>query len=152
MKFKLLPILLSVIAFTMTVTPLAVKAETPLSQQSSAQVKQLKQKLLTGVELTDEQKDKLLQIRDDTRSQIENLLTDEQKDQFKVARQNGERMRSAITSVNLSQEQKTELRNILKSSRDRVKAVLTPEQWEQVQQNRGSRRSNQEDFSGAEEL
>jgi Spy/CpxP family protein refolding chaperone len=87
------------------------------------------------VELTPKQKAQLTQIRKNTRSQIESILTPKQQGQYKAAIEGNKEPQAAIAALNLSQNQKKELRQILQSERQQVSSILTPEQQQQMRRN-----------------
>ncbi len=87
---------------------------------------------LVGIELTQQQETQLTQIRTQTRSQIENILTPEQRNQFKAALERREGIRSAIRVMNLSAAQKTQLQSIFQTTRSQLTSLLTPEQKRQL--------------------
>lgn len=134
MQLKLMPILASAIALTVTTTPLAVKAEPALSQLPTQTQEPVR---VQRLQLTPEQKAKIAEIRRNTRSQIEALLTPQQKEQLKAAmQQSRQERRQAFAALNLTPEQKTQMRQIRQSAKSQYEAVLTPEQLQQMQQNR----------------
>lgn len=126
---KIIPFLAGVLALTVAAAPLAVKADNQPNQSLQAQNKPQ----FAGVELTQQQKDQMEQIRRDTRVQIEQLLTPQQREQFKTAMQNRQGGRAAFAAMNLSPEQQTKMRTILQSSKSRAEAVLTAQQRQQIQ-------------------
>lgn len=107
--------------------------------------------------LTDAQKTQMRQIREATRQQIENVLTQEQKDKLRAAReqrreqrgqqqaqQGGQRrgQRGQLWStLNLTSEQQAQIQRIRQESRQKMQAVLTPEQQQQMQQMRQNRQN-----------
>ncbi len=92
---------------------------------------------LSGVELTPDQETQIDQIADQTFSEVEDILTTEQRDQFNAAIDQGEDVRSAIASINPSPEQRTQLRTVFQSARTQLADTITPEQREQILQNMG---------------
>jgi Spy/CpxP family protein refolding chaperone len=134
MQLKLMPLLASAIALALTTTPLAVKAQPALSQlPTQTQETPGRQRL----QLTQEQKAKMAEIRNNTRSQIEAILTPQQREQLKAAMQEpGQKQRQSFAALNLTPEQKTQMRQIRQSAKSQFEAVLTPEQRQQMQQNR----------------
>jgi Spy/CpxP family protein refolding chaperone len=142
MKLKLMPVLAGVIALTVTAAPLAVKAEP--NQLNQPLPKQAQNRRGAEVELTQQQKDKLVQIRSDTRAQIEKILTPQQREQFKAAMQSPQGRQAAFAAMNLSPKQQTELREVMQSAQTRVEAILTPEQRQQIQQSIQERRQRKE--------
>ncbi len=132
MKLKVMPILAGSVAIALAATPLAVIAQPSQSSPPSSSQTQ-NQSPLTNVKLTQQQQDKLAQIRSDTRTQLDKILTPKQKDQFRAALQAGQDRRSAFAAMNLSDQQKTQLRTLMQSAKSRAEAVLTPEQRQQIQ-------------------
>lgn len=130
MKLKLMPIFAGLLAIAVVATPLAVKAG------GNYQGK-------TGLELTQQQRTQMEQIHRNTRSQMEAILTPEQKQRFQAALEQRQGMRSAIAAMNLSPEQQTQLRNIIQSARTQKDAILTSEQKQQLQEWRSERRQPQ---------
>ncbi len=90
--------------------------------------------------LTEEQKAQLRQIKASTRAQIEAVLTEEQKTQLQTARQQGQKPGKNFSSLNLTDEQKSKIRAIRQEARRQMNAVLTTEQRQQLQQQREQKR------------
>lgn len=94
--------------------------------------------------LTPDQQTRMERIRQNTRSQIDAILTAEQKAQLQRERENresraGERrgMRGrGFDSLNLTAEQRSRIEAVKRSSRTQMDALLTPEQRQQMQQHR----------------
>ncbi|MBD2185032.1 Spy/CpxP family protein refolding chaperone [Planktothrix sp. FACHB-1355] len=84
--------------------------------------------------LTDAQKDQLRQIHESTRQQMDAILTAEQREQMRTAREQRQR-----PSINLTEDQKTRMRTIREDAKKRMEAVLTPEQRQQLEQMRQQR-------------
>jgi periplasmic protein CpxP/Spy len=97
---------------------------------------------LEQLDLTTDQEAKLAQIRQDTRVQLEDLLTAEQQETFTTKMSQGATFREAIAAINPSEEQRTQIRDTLQSARQSVSEVLTPEQRQQAQEWRQSRPRN----------
>jgi Spy/CpxP family protein refolding chaperone len=101
--------------------------------QTVATVMQLPE-ALEQLNLTEAQEDQLVQIRQETRAQLESLLSEEQRNQFKSTMEAGGSLREAIAAMNLSETQQTELRSIFSSARQEAAAVLTDDQRQQVRE------------------
>lgn len=125
MKLKLLAIVLGSIVLG---TPLVLKSA--WAQTTASPIP-----LMTGVELTQQQETQLAQIRRQTWTQIQQILSREQLNEFKAAMEQGAGLRGAIAAMNLSPEQKTQLRQVFQSGRQQMGAVLRPEQKQQFRQN-----------------
>lgn len=134
MKLKLVPALAGALALTVVAAPLAVQAEPKQSNQPAQPQVQTPTKPV-GVELTQQQKSQMNEIRRDTRARIEKLLTPQQQEQFKAALQSRQGGQAAFAAMKLSPEQQTQLQGILQSAQSRAEAILTPEQRQQLQQN-----------------
>ncbi|NMG10570.1 P pilus assembly/Cpx signaling pathway, periplasmic inhibitor/zinc-resistance associated protein [Brasilonema sp. UFV-L1] len=139
MKLKFFPILvvtltsISIIA-TACQSP---KAETPSSSEPNAQAQNVRMKdfpVPPGLELTQEQKTKLTEVQQSTRSKIESILTQEQKEQLKVAVEQNKDQRGVLQNLNLSSEQKTQIQEIMQSQREQLSNIFTSEQKQQLQQ------------------
>lgn len=98
-----------------------------------------------NLNLTADQKAQLKQIRESTRSQIEAVLTPEQKAQIAAAKQQrqpgqpGQRVKKARgmwASLNLTDDQKAKIRAIRQEAKQQMDKVLTPEQRQQLEQDR----------------
>ncbi|MCU0570806.1 MAG: hypothetical protein MUF49_30085 [Oculatellaceae cyanobacterium Prado106] len=113
--------------------------------------------------LTEEQQTELQEIREDTRSQIDEVLTDEQRAQIQSQResrqasrgdrgQRGENRqrggrgdrRAPFESLNLTEEQRAQIEEIRQASQEEMDAVLTDEQRQQVEQHRQDHQQRQQ--------
>lgn len=131
MKLKLMPIFAGMLAIAVVTTPLAVKAGPNYQGKRAA------------LELTQQQRTQMEQIHRNTRSQMEAMLTPEQKQRFQAALEQRQGMRGAIAAMNLSPEQQTQLRNIMQSARTQKDAILTSQQKQQLQEWRSQRQQQQ---------
>jgi len=131
-------------------------AETkPLSISSDQEII-LAQNQKNPLNLTDEQKTQMRQIREATRTQIESVLNQEQKDKLRAAKeqrgqQQGQQQaqqrgqgREVWASLNLTADQQAQIKRIREESRQKIQAVLTPEQQQQMQQMRQNRQNNRQ--------
>ena len=124
---KLIPLVLSVAMLTTPLTIPVVQAQSsPLTQNIPA---------LQGVNLSQTQKDQFDQLRQQTRSQINAIVTSEQQQQFFNALQNGQGLRGAIAAANLSDQQRTQVRQVLQASRSQAAEILPPQQRQQIFKN-----------------
>ncbi|AFZ28820.1 hypothetical protein Glo7428_0211 [Gloeocapsa sp. PCC 7428] len=131
-KVKFMSLLAGAVALSTVFAPLAINAQ-PAAPQVGQRAGRGMGKM-AGIELSAEQQAQMEQIRNETRTQIEAVLTPEQRQQWQAATQNGQRRRGAMASLNLSEAQRTQIRQIMQSSKERVTAVLTPEQRQQIEQ------------------
>jgi Spy/CpxP family protein refolding chaperone len=143
MKLKTLSFIAGAIALTLTAAPFAVQAQTastsPLIVAEGA-----KKGPWQNLNLSDAQKTRIREIRRDTRTKIEGILTPEQKAKLQAESQNGQRGQRRgpgkdFRALNLSTEQKAQIRQIMQSSKQQIDEVLTPEQRQQIQQARQDR-------------
>jgi hypothetical protein len=93
-----------------------------------------KEGLLQNLNLTAEQKAKIQEIQRNYTAQIEAVLTTEQKNQLKAARQRkqGQDQEKQWVQLNLTQAQKYQINQIRESSKRQIDAVLTPLQLHQL--------------------
>jgi Spy/CpxP family protein refolding chaperone len=90
--------------------------------------------------LSDAQKQQMQQLRQETRAQIEAVLTPEQKAQLQTLKEQGQnqrqRRRDVLSSLNLTPEQQERIRAIRQEAKQKMDAILTPEQKQQLEQRR----------------
>jgi periplasmic protein CpxP/Spy len=151
MKLKSLSLIASAVALTLTTTSFAVKAQTSsaspllLAQAQEQGPRQGKKAFWSELGLTEAQQTRLKEIRRNTRTQIEGVLTQEQKNQLQAAvearggqaGQPGQRLGrggKGFANLNLTEDQKSRIQAIKESSKQQMDAVLTPEQRTKLQQ------------------
>jgi len=136
MKLKLMSMLGGAIALTVAAAPLAVKAQPSQPSQPVPGIgAQNRPGPGGGVQLTQQQREKLLQIRRDTSAQMQKILTPEQQNKLKAALQSGQDRRAAVAAMNLTPQQQEQIRKIRQSANSQVESILTPQQRQQIQQN-----------------
>jgi len=129
MQLKLIPLLAGAIALTVSTTvPVTAQAQPTQQQPGQAQ-----KGVYKGIELTEQQKAQMKTIRQNTRTQIEGILTPDQRAQYQAAIGSGQKRRSAYADMNLSQQQQSQIREIMQSSKTQMEAVLTSAQRQQLQ-------------------
>jgi Spy/CpxP family protein refolding chaperone len=135
MQLKKISFIAGAIALSLAIIPFSVKAETnSLSPQAPKLVAQLPPiPFLERLGLTETQKTQLTEVRQNTRSEIQNILTPEQQEQFQTLTANMDRRLEAFRSLNLNDQQKVQVWNILQSKKSQVEDILTPEQRQKVQ-------------------
>lgn len=79
--------------------------------------------------LTDAQKAQMKQIHDSTRQQIDAILTSDQKEQMRLAKQQRQR-----PNLNLSADQKAKIKQIRQNAKSQMDALLTAEQKQKLQE------------------
>ncbi|MGP1373359.1 MAG: hypothetical protein ACTS3T_11065 [Almyronema sp.] len=98
----------------------------------SAQAQDFQLPILAELNLTADQQAQLDTLRQDTRSQVEAILTPAQIDQFFSTLQSQQNIRTAIQAADLTDTQKSQLWQVFQSSREAAAAVLTDEQQQQI--------------------
>lgn len=144
MKRQWMPMVAGAIAVALSATPMLVKAQDNTIPPVPGNFQEFQQKMAERLNLTQEQQNQLKQIRENTRSQIEAVLTQEQLQKLQAAKQAGGRRgnrRDVWASLNLTQEQKNKIKEIRQSTKQQMQAVLTPEQQAKLQQMRQNRRA-----------
>jgi Spy/CpxP family protein refolding chaperone len=136
-------LILSAIALSLTTTPFAVQAQpsSPVAPQGQ------KQGPLQRLGLSETQRTQIEAIKSETKTLIEGVLNEQQRQQLQAARQNGQGKRGVWSSLNLSEQQKNQIRSIKQAQKAKMEAVLTPAQREQLQQmknQRGARRQQRQ--------
>jgi len=124
MKTKLLSLIAGTMIVFAPVMGSIASAQTPMDLPA-----------LAGINLTPQQEEQLAKIRLQTQQQIQQILTEPQKAQFKVVTQQGKDLRQAIAAINLTAEQKAQVKQIFQAVRGEVTNTLTPEQQRQLKQN-----------------
>ncbi|NJK34743.1 MAG: P pilus assembly/Cpx signaling pathway, periplasmic inhibitor/zinc-resistance associated protein [Oscillatoriales cyanobacterium SM2_2_1] len=91
--------------------------------------------------LTDAQKQQMRSIRENTRQQIQAILSPEQRSQLQTAMSSGDRQarRGIWQRLNLTDAQKQQVRTIRENSRQQIQSVLTAEQRALMDQMRAQR-------------
>ncbi|MDJ0796363.1 MAG: Spy/CpxP family protein refolding chaperone [Calothrix sp. MO_167.B12] len=126
-----IPFIAGTIALSLVIIPFTVNAETNSpSPQIVAQVPQIT--FLESLELTAAQKAQFAEIRQNTRAEIQNILTPQQQEKFQTITANMDRRIEAFRALNLSESQKSQVWNILQSKKSQIQAILTPEQRQKV--------------------
>ncbi|MDJ0619410.1 MAG: Spy/CpxP family protein refolding chaperone [Calothrix sp. MO_192.B10] len=132
MRLQKITFIAGTIALSLIITPFTVKAETNFpSPQIVAQVAQIP--FLESLELTEAQKTQIAEIRQNTRAEIQNILTPQQQEKFQTITANMDRRIKAFRTLNLSESQKSQVWNILQSKKSQIQAILTPEQRQKIQ-------------------
>ncbi|GEM_PF-1488576 len=89
---------------------------------------------LAQLNLTQTQKVQLKQVSAQVRTQLDQILTTEQRQQFKTALVQGSSVQGTIAAMNLSAAQKTQVRQVMQSTRPQLDIILTAEQKQQLRQ------------------
>ncbi|MCY7272901.1 MAG: hypothetical protein LH702_03905 [Phormidesmis sp. CAN_BIN44] len=135
---KLSLLLPSAIALLLSAAPVLVAHAQSTAPTAPTGQRMQKQNRLN---LTDAQKTSLKTIRDNTRQQVEGVLTSEQRAKLQADRGQGMKRGQDWKSLNLTDDQKARIKAIRQASRAQMDGVLTPEQRSQVQQYKSQRRA-----------
>jgi periplasmic protein CpxP/Spy len=128
MKVRLVALIAGTVgAIALVISPLLVNAQTPEQLDRFPAV-------LESLDLTPDQEEQLAQIRQNTRTQLETLLTPEQREQLKTTMQAGGTFRDALAAMNLSDDQHTQLRSVFRSAHQQARDVFTPEQQQEIRE------------------
>ncbi len=133
-KRNFLSLVVGVTTMMLTATTIAVQA-----QPSHPQAQEKIQELISKLNLTQEQQAQFQEIRSETKSQLENILSGEQKEAFQTAIAQGQTPLEALAAINLSSDQKTQMQTIRQSSQQQISNILTEEQRQQLRQEIRSR-------------
>ena len=90
--------------------------------------------------LTEDQKAQMQQIRESARAQMQEVLTPEQLEKLEAAKASGQKKREVFRSLNLTDAQKAEMKEIKESKKAQFEAILTDEQKAQLQEMKQNRR------------
>lgn len=99
--------------------------------------------------LTEQQRQQMRQIREETRAQIEAVLTPEQRAKLEAAREQRQNPREVMASLNLTEQQRAQMRTIREESKRKMDAVLTEQQRQQLEQMRQQRQQQRQQPGGA---
>ncbi|HEY9646756.1 MAG TPA: Spy/CpxP family protein refolding chaperone [Chroococcidiopsis sp.] len=127
MKFSSAMMVAGLAAIAMLATPLASKV---IAQDGPPPGPPMFEEL----NLTESQRTQLEQIHQNTRTQIENLLTEQQRQQVRSAIESGSNPREAMRAANLTTEQRDQVRSIMEAAREQSQSVFTDEQRAQLEQ------------------
>ncbi|MEQ9551593.1 MAG: hypothetical protein RIM23_18550 [Coleofasciculus sp. G3-WIS-01] len=125
MNIKIFPLFATIAAITLAAAPMAAFSQPKFAEE---------------LNLTAEQQAQLEQIRDNKHSQMEQILTPEQRQQFQQFQGQRQRHREGMRALNLTEAQRNQMREIHQSARELMQNVLTEEQREQMRQMRENRR------------
>jgi periplasmic protein CpxP/Spy len=96
---------------------------------------------LDGLNLTADQKAKLEQLKANSRSQIQAVLTPEQRQAAQTNQGRRQEIMKGWESLNLTSDQKAKIQAIRQSSQQQFNAILTPEQQSQLKSGRRGNRN-----------
>lgn len=131
MKFKSLLVLVG------TIASISLAAALPASAEFGRGGKH--QELVSALGLTETQQSQLSELREEMRSQMDSILTTEQKEAMQNARSEGRR-RPGRGTLNLTEAQREQMRSIRQDFRADLEDILTDEQVQKLDEMRQSRR------------
>lgn len=131
MKHQLTTAFIGLTAAALVFMPTTAYAQQPSQAQPIAEQRQ---ELIETLNLTEQQQNEIAAIRADTRSQIETVLTPEQKQALWDGVNQQQSLQDILASLNISPEQRSQIVAILQSSREQFRATLTDEQRQQLRQ------------------
>ncbi len=88
--------------------------------------------ILQELDLTEEQQGQIQSIFEARRSEIEGILSQEQRDQFFETLQENRNFREAIAAADLTDAQRDDIRAVMMDSREDISAILTEEQRQEL--------------------
>ncbi|APB32691.1 hypothetical protein GlitD10_0380 [Gloeomargarita lithophora Alchichica-D10] len=131
MNPMLLPALLGLILAAPAIITQPAQAQVELAQQTN------RKGPLADLNLTPEQQQRMQQIRQNARTQMQQVLTPEQRQQLsQLQGQTPEQRRTSVKNLNLTDSQKAQMKQIRTSTRQQIETILTPEQRQQLEARR----------------
>ena len=139
MKLKLKSVLTRVLASAQS-TAIAAMAATAIAMTPVAAKAQTASftdvlPILSGVELTTPQKIQLIEFASNLQSQIGQIVTSEQQNQFRTALGQGKGFPEAIAAMNITPEQQTRLQGVLVALRPQIVSTFTQTQRQKILEN-----------------
>jgi periplasmic protein CpxP/Spy len=136
-SIKQMPLLAGALAIAIGASTVAPSfAQSPLSGQMAQAQGEQKQGKWKNLNLTDAQKAQMKSLRESTKSQIEAILTADQKAKLQAAKGDRSNRRQVWQSLNLTDAQKAQMKQIRAAAKQQMETILTPEQRQQMQQMR----------------
>jgi len=142
MKLKKLSLLAGAIAVTFSIAPLAANAQ--VKSNAPQRVAQANRPSPPDLKLSQQQINKITQIRTKTRDQIQAVLTKPQRDKIQSDLQAGKNPQQVFASIQFTQAQQKELRNIMVGSQQQMEGVLDAKQKKILNEWRASQRSQRQ--------
>ncbi len=119
--------LAAIAATAISLTPTAAKAQLPLVTEIFP--------FLSGIELTSQQKIQLADLGSQALSQFEQIVTADQRTQFRTALGQGKSLAEALTVMNITPQQQTQLQGAFRTATQQLISTLTPAQRQKILQN-----------------
>ena len=142
MKLKKLSLLVGAIAIAFSITPLAANAQ--VNRNAPLRVAQANRQHPPDLKLSQKQIGEINQIRANTRTQIQNVLTLEQRQKIQTDLQARKNPREVFASIQFTQQQQNQLRSIMVNSQKQMEGVLTPQQKQELEKWRATQRSQRQ--------
>ena len=142
MKLKKLSLFAGAIAIAFSITPLAANAQ--VNSNAPQRVSQAKPQSPPDLKLSQKQIGEINEIRSDTRTKIQNVLTPKQREKIKTDLEAGKNARQVFASIQFSQQQQNELKNIMETSQRQMEGVLNATQKKTLNEWRNNLRSQQQ--------
>ncbi len=145
---KKLSFLAGAIALTLTAIPFAAQAQFNSSEPIVVAQRQKRGGWKNKLNLSEEQKAKMQEIKQNARTEMEKILTREQLDKLEAAKASGQKKRGVWRTLNLTEDQKAQIKKIRENKKAQFQAILTDEQKAQMQEMRQNRRENRSQAKG----
>ena len=117
----------AIAATTIAMTPVVAKAQIPLLTELFP--------VLSGVELTTQQKIQLAELASNTQTQIEKIVTADQRNQFRTALGQGKGFGEAMEAMNVTPDQQRQIQGVFVSTRTQLISTFTPPQRQKILDN-----------------
>jgi periplasmic protein CpxP/Spy len=127
---------LPILSIVLAIPTLAVVAHAK-SHHHRGQIADVRMGRMDDLNFTPEQKTKMEQLRQSTRTQIEGILTTEQRQKFQQIETQHQVRHQTGESMNLTVDQKLKLKAIRQANQQQFQAILTPAQQAQLKEDRG---------------
>jgi Spy/CpxP family protein refolding chaperone len=89
---------------------------------------------IPGMNFTDEQKEKLQEVKTEMSDRMNKILTSQQQDYLKTAMNTGRNPQEVMKSLNLSRQQKEQMEGVQRWQRDQLFSILTNEQRQKLKE------------------
>ncbi len=146
MRFKQLSVIATAIALSTVTLPQTVLANPVAPQLTIAQARPNTNRPArsAGIQLTPEQQQKLAEIQNNTRSQIEKIFTAEQKRTAEARLKAGVPPRQVFAELKFTPQQQQALQQVFISSQQQIEALLTNEQKQELIRQQQQRQQQQQ--------
>ncbi|MGB3759159.1 MAG: hypothetical protein WBA07_22730 [Rivularia sp. (in: cyanobacteria)] len=118
--------MLATVSSAFTILPLAANAQ--FNSNAPQKVSQARGQNLPNLQLSQQQINAITEIRSKTRTQIQNVLTAQQRQKIQDDLQVGKNPQQVFASIQFTQQQQNQLQTIMLYSQKQMESVLTPAQ------------------------